>query len=289
MRGDEFFVQVSRRPPFTRLHPTVAGFFKDYFSKEKVVQFGDRFVVNTHFPPYPSRAFDQLAAGFHSLGDAAERRLYSVTLAVTNRCPYRCWHCYNAGRNQTDLPLETWRRLAPELQDLGAVMVTLTGGEPLLRDDLEEIAGVFDDRSCLVLGTTGAGLTTRRARALRQCGVFAVGISLDSAEEATHDRLRSHQGAFRTAIRAMAVAGENDLYAYAVSVATREFLEPSHFHRFMRFAGEIGAREVHLLEPGATGNLTGRTDVLLTESERRRIFDYQREVAEDDTLPILSS
>jgi MoaA/NifB/PqqE/SkfB family radical SAM enzyme/protein-L-isoaspartate O-methyltransferase len=289
MRGDGFFVQVSRKPPFTKLHPRVAGFFKEYFAKEKAVRFGDRFVVNTHFPPYPSRAFDQLADGFRSLGDAGQRRLYSVTLAVTNRCAYRCWHCYNAGRSQADLPLEVWRRLAPELQDLGAVMVTLTGGEPLLRGDLEEIVGLFDDRSCLVLGTTGAGLSAQRAWALRQRGLFAVGISLDSADEAVHDRLRGQQGAFQTALRAVAVARENDLYGYVVAVATREFLEPAHFRRFMRFAGDIGALEVHLLEPGATGNLAGRTDVLLTEPERRQILAYQNQVAEDETLPILSS
>jgi hypothetical protein len=117
MRGDEFFVQVSRKPPFTKLHPRVAGYFKEYFAKEKVIQFGERFVVNTNFPPYPSRAFDQLADGFRALGDAGQRRLYSVTLAVTNRCPYHCWHCYNAGRSPADLPLEAWRRLALELQD----------------------------------------------------------------------------------------------------------------------------------------------------------------------------
>ncbi len=289
MRGDEFFVQVSRKPPFTKLHPRVAGYFREYFTKEKVIPFGDRFVVNTNFPPYPSRAFDQLTDGFRSLGDAVQRRLYSVTLAVTNRCPYRCWHCYNAGRNQTDVPLEIWRHLAPDLQDFGAVMVTLTGGEPLLRDDLEEIVGRFDDRSCLVLGTTGAGLTSERARALRRCGLFAIGISLDSAEEAAHDQLRGHAGAFQTAIRGMAIARANDLYGYVVAVATREFLEPSHFRRFMRFAGDIGALEVHLLEPSATGNLAGRTDVLLGEPEKRQILDYQSQVAEDDTLPILSS
>ena len=216
MRGDEFFVQVSRRPPFTKLHPRVAGFFKEYFAEEKVVRLGDRFVVNTNFPPYPSRAFGQLVDGYGSFGDANQRRLYSVTMAVTNRCPYRCWHCYNAGRSPADLPLDVWRRLAPEVQDLGAVMVTLTGGEPLLRDDLEEIAGLFDDRSCLVLGTTGAGLTTKRARALRQHGLFAVGISLDSIDEATHDRLRGRKGAFQTAVRAIAVARDCELYAYTV-------------------------------------------------------------------------
>ena len=289
MRGDEFFVQVSKRPPFTKLHPKVAGFFKEYLAKEKVVRFGDRFVVNTHFPPFPSRAFDNLAEGFRLLGDAGQRRLYSVTLAVTNRCPYRCWHCYNAGRSQVDLSLEAIGRLAAELQDLGAVMVTLTGGEPLLRNDLEEIVGRFDDRSSLILGTTGAGLTSQRARRLRQNGLFALAVSLDSVHPEEHDRLRGRKGAFRTALEALRMAGEAGLYPYVVSVATREFLQPDHFAPFMRFAGRSGALEVHLLEPSATGKLAGRDDVLLSNAEKQLILDYQAQVAEDDRLPILSS
>ena len=289
MRGDEFFVQISTRPPFTKLHPKVAAFFKDYLAHEKVIRFGERFVVNTNFPPYPSAAFDNLAAQFALLGDAAERRLYSVTLAVTNRCSYRCWHCYNAGRSQADIPLEPMRALIAELQAMGAVIVTLTGGEPLLRDDLEAIAGAFDERSCLVLGTTGAGLTAERAARLCDSGVFAVGISLDSTDEAEHDRLRGRQGAFRTALDALGVAADAGLYPYVVSVATREFLAPERFWPFLRFAAEAGALEVHLLEPSATGKLAGQPDVMLTGAERRAIFDYQRQVADDGSLPILSS
>ena len=289
MRGDEFFVEASRRPPFTKLHPQVAAFFKDYLAKEKVIRFGGRFVVNTHFPPYPSRAFDRLAEEFLLLGDASRRRLYSVTLAATNRCTYHCWHCYNAGRSQVDLTFPVMQRLATQLLDLGAVTITLTGGEPLLRDDLERIVGLFDDRCCLSLGTTGAGLTAERAARLRDAGLFAVGVSLDSIDEQVHDRLRGQEGAFRTALDALRVAGENGLYPYVVSVATRDFLQPDHFMPFMRFAGQSGALEVHLLEPSAVGRLAGRTDVLLGKDERRLIFDYQKQVAEDDDLPILSS
>ena len=67
----------------------------EYLEQKRVVRFGERFVVNTHFPPYPSPAFANLAEGFRLLGDADERRLYSVTLAGTNRCPFKCWHCYS--------------------------------------------------------------------------------------------------------------------------------------------------------------------------------------------------
>ncbi|MHC4176956.1 MAG: methyltransferase domain-containing protein, partial [Planctomycetota bacterium] len=165
----------------------------------------------------------------------------------------------------------------------------LTGGEPLLRDDLEEIAGLFDDRSCLVLGTTGAGLTPQRARRLRDNGLFAVGVSLDSIYEEEHDRLRGHTGAFRTAVEALRIAGQTGMYPYVVAVATREFLQPGNFIPFMQFAAECGALEVHLLEPSAAGKLAGRTDVLLSGDQRRLILDYQKELAEDDQLPILSS
>jgi len=289
MRGDAFFAEASRRAPFTKLHPRVAAFLKEYLAGEKVVRFDGRFVLNTHFPPYPSPAFDHLVDQFNLVGEAAERRLYSVTVAATNRCPFNCWHCYNAGRSQTDLPLDTMRALAGRLQDMGAVMVTLTGGEPLLRDDLEEIAASFDDTSCLVVGTSGAGLTPRRARGLRESGVFAVGVSLDSADPEEHDRLRGEVGAFRTALDAVAVGREEGLYPYFVSVATREFLEPGRFFPFLEFAKEKGALEVHLLEPSATGRLAGQTDVLLTGDERRRVLEYQREVAGEEDLPILST
>ena len=289
MRGDEFFAQVSKRPPFTKLHPRVGAFLKNYFAKEKVIPFGVRFVVNTNFPPYPGAAFDHLVEQFGQLGDAATRRLYSVTLAVTNRCSFNCWHCYNAGRSQVDIPLAVLKNLAGELQNLGAVMVTLTGGEPLLRDDLADIARSFDPRSCLVLGTTGEGLTPERACSLRESGFFAVGISLDSDQEAEHDRLRGRTGAFRTALKGLQVARENGLYPYVVSVATRDFLQRDRFLPFLRFAAGAGALEVHLLEPSATGKLAGQTDVLLTAAERKQLFDYQSEVAQNNDLPILSA
>ena len=289
MRGDAFFAEVSRRPPFTKLHPRLAGFFKDYLSREKVIRFGGCSVVNTNLPPYPGGAFDSLVDQFGQLGQADRRRVYSVTLAVTNRCCFNCWHCYNAGRSQVDLPVETLTSLAAELQDMGAAMVTLTGGEPLLRRDLEEIAAAFDGRSCLIVGTTGTGLTAPRAEALKQCGVFAVGVSLDSTDPDEHDRLRGHAGAFDTACRAVQTAARAGLYPYVVSVATREFLQPEPFMTFMRFAADIGALEVHLLEPSPTGKLDGRDDVVLRPDERQRIFDYQEQVADDEALPILSS
>ena len=289
LKGDDFFRQVATQPPFSKMDPAIAAFFKEYLSNEKATSFNGRFVVNTHFPPYPSRAFDNLASQFGAIGETGKRQLYSVTLAVTNRCMYRCWHCYNAGRNQRDMPLSRLKELIAELQDMNAVRVTLSGGEPLLRNDLEEIAGSFDDRTYLNLNTTGRGLTLERARALKESGVFAAGVSIDSTDPGEHDRLRGRAGAFETAVQALKTAEKSGLYPYIVTVATHEFLKPERFMAFLRFAGNAGAREVHLLEPCATGKLAGNQDVLLSRDEKDRILAYQKEIAADFSLPILSS
>ncbi len=128
MNGTEFLAQVLHEPPFSKLHPKVASFLKGYLTDEKVVKFGSRYVLNTHFPPYPSPAFDNMAAQFNEIGEVEHRSLYSVTLAVTNRCNYACWHCYNSGRSQTDIPLPVLLDTVKQLQQLNVVVVTLTGG-----------------------------------------------------------------------------------------------------------------------------------------------------------------
>lgn len=288
-RQSYLYAMIASRPPAARMDPAIAAFFKDYLENEKAARFGERVVLNSHFPPFPSPAFDAFLEQVLTAGEAGPRRqLYSVTLAITNRCGYRCWHCYNAGRSSQDMSLETLQALAAELQDLGAIQITLTGGEPLLRDDVEEIASAFDERACLVLGTTGDGLTPARAQALRESGVFAVGVSLDSADETQHDRLRGRSGAWRSALAALQTAEEAGLYPYVVAVATRELLERGRFFDFLAFAGRAAAREVHLLEPSATGRLVDRRDVLLAPAERGLLFDYQREVAAREDLPVLS-
>lgn len=287
MKGQEFFEMIALSPSMSGLHPGIGTFFKNYLAGEKAVGFRDRWVLNTHFPPFPSRAFTGLAA---QLRDTSGRQsLYSVTMAVTNRCSFNCWHCYNAGRNQRDVPLKIIREVAGGLQDHGSIMINLTGGEPLLRPDLEEICAGFDDRSCVIVGTTGWGLTADRARALRDSGVFGVGISLDSADEREHDRLRGREGAFRAAAQALAVAAQAGLYPYVVGVAVRELLEPGRFYPFMQLARDLGALEVHLLEPCPTGRIAGRADLVLTAAERRQIIAYQQAVAEREDLPILST
>lgn len=287
MTGTDYFVHIASRPPLNKVHPQVGSFFREYLKNEKAVEFDGRLVLNTHFPPFPGRAFDRMAG---QMIDAPKgRRLFSVTLAVTNRCPLKCGHCYNAGRSQADVHLAQWRKLAVRLQELGAVMITLTGGEPLLRKDIVQIVRGFDDRSCVNLGTSGWGLTEALAGQLKDAGLFAVGISLDSIDELEHDRHRGLRGSFRAALQAIETAAAAGLYPYFVKMADREFLKPEVFWSYLEFARDAGAREVHLLEPCAVGRLAGDEAITLRPAERERIKDFQKQAAAREDLPVVST
>jgi MoaA/NifB/PqqE/SkfB family radical SAM enzyme len=266
--------------------PRVAVFFKEYLSNEKVIEFNGRSVLNTHFPPYPSGAFDNFAEHITEMGSAATRWLFSVTLAVTNRCNYRCWHCYNAGRNQHDVPLSILKNAVRQLKELGVVNVTLTGGEPLLRADLEEAARAFGENAFLNLNTTGYGLTPERAQALCDSGIFGVGISLDSLNPAQHDRMRGREGAFQTALDALQTVADDGMYPYIIAVATHEFLQPERFWPFIKFASEQGARCICSNRSRRENWRQYRRE--LNEADKQLLLDYQKTIARDESLPILS-
>ena len=200
LRGDEFFTKVASRPPFTYLHPAVASFFKEYLSHEKAMEFQGRYVVNTHFPPFPCPRSTTLPSQFGALGDIVERSLYSVTFAVTNRCGYKCWHCYNAGRSQEDHPaFETQRRGQRTAGTARCPGDTLRRGAaaPARPRRYRRKFRQFDLPEPEHHRLRPDSRTRPRARGT---AVFSPPvISIDSTNPDEHDRLRGIPGAFTTA------------------------------------------------------------------------------------------
>jgi len=74
----------------------------------------------------------------------------SMYVALTEKCMYNCWHCSKAKRdNAEDVPTDDWKFLMKSIQEEGVSIIGFTGGEPLLRDDLEEILGAIDTERCM--------------------------------------------------------------------------------------------------------------------------------------------
>jgi 12,18-didecarboxysiroheme deacetylase len=119
-----------------------------------------------------------------------------VVWNMTRRCNLKCIHCYAGSRNIDDLA--AW----------GAPVLLFSGGEPLMRADLPELAQFAVDRGMrAVISTNGTLITEEMARIFRRIGLSYVGVSLDGTG-ATHDRFRGVPGAYAAAMKGLRICRE---------------------------------------------------------------------------------
>lgn len=132
-----------------------------------------------------------------------------VAWNLTKRCNLTCAHCYiSAGswwHAATELPTDECHRILDGLLELNPnPMLILSGGEPLLREDLEEIAEhASSSGATVVVGTNGTRLTDERIESLMGAGVSGVAISIDSLRPEYHDRFRHGSGALEDTLAAV--------------------------------------------------------------------------------------
>ncbi len=132
---------------------------------------------------------------------------------LTRRCPMACRHCRGAARDAayadeltTDECLRMLDRLAAACPERKPMLI-LTGGEPMFRDDLEQIARHATARGfSSVLAPCGRFADAERLGALKDAGIRALSISVDGPDATTHDAFRGVPGAFAVALDAMAAA-----------------------------------------------------------------------------------
>jgi 12,18-didecarboxysiroheme deacetylase len=126
-----------------------------------------------------------------------------VVWNMTRACNLKCLHCYakaSASSHEKELTTQEARIMMDDLAGFGAPVILFSGGEPLVRDDLVELAWYAVDHGMrAVISTNGTLLTKEKARELREVGLSYVGVSLDGLEE-VNDRFRGKKGAFHSAM-----------------------------------------------------------------------------------------
>src|SRR5258708_36870896 len=133
---------------------------------------------------------------------------YSVSWNLTQRCNLECAHCYMsafAGADtRAELTTAECRRVMDEIALVNPnVFLILTGGEPLLRRDIWDLAAYAGEkRFTPVFGTNGVLLREREATLMREHRVLGASISLDSTARDKHDAFRHLPGPWDGAVRA---------------------------------------------------------------------------------------
>jgi GeoRSP system radical SAM/SPASM protein len=128
----------------------------------------------------------------------------TINWAITNRCNFKCRHCYSRTDTSEELTLDNILNLVEKISEAKVFSLNFGGGEPLLRKDIFEIAR-FASKLGLALSMNSNGFSIDRdiARRLKEAGFKKIGISIDSPEPEIHDDFRGVKGSHERAINAL--------------------------------------------------------------------------------------
>lgn len=161
---------------------------------------------------------------------------------LTYRCPLHCVFCSNPvdyARHGEELDTATWKRVLAEARALGAVQLGFSGGEPLLRPDLEALVSHARELGFYTnLITSGVGLTSARAKALRAAGLDHIQLSFQDSSRELNDFLSSTK-TFELKSRVAAII-KAEGYPMVLNCVMHRFNLP-HVDRIIAMAEEMGA------------------------------------------------
>jgi 12,18-didecarboxysiroheme deacetylase len=127
-----------------------------------------------------------------------------VVWNMTRRCNLNCVHCYSSSQNikySDEMTTAEAKTMIADLAAFGSPVLLFSGGEPLMRKDLPELAQFAVDRGMrAVISTNGTLLNKKRVEQFKKIGLSYVGVSLDGMRE-THDLFRGRKGAFAASMR----------------------------------------------------------------------------------------
>jgi len=161
-----------------------------------------------------------------------------VVWNMTRRCNLKCVHCYAKAKDlegTDEISTEQARKVIDDLAAYGAPVMLFSGGEPLVRQDLTELASHAVSRGMrAVISTNGTLITRAKARELKDVGLSYVGISIDGRRE-IHDKFRGVPGSFDKAMQGVENCQAHGLkVGLRFTVNKRNVGEVSHIFRILR-------------------------------------------------------
>jgi heme b synthase len=205
--------------------------------------------------PHPTQ---QTAAGQeHRAGNASEPALRLVAWETTRNCNLSCVHCRasaTCGPYTGELDTQAAFRLLGQIAEVGQPIIILTGGEPLLREDIFDIAGYGTSKGLrMVMAVNGMLVTPQMAEKMAKAGIQRISISLDGATAESHDAFRGVVGAYAGALQGIENAKAAGIAFQINTTITKSNLD--QIPSILKLAERLGAvaHHIFLLVPTGRG------------------------------------
>lgn len=210
-----------------------------------------------------------------------------IAFELTRRCNLRCKHCRADAEHcqyEGELSLDEIKCILDSVAANFKPIMILTGGEPLLRDDIFDIIRYTVSVGLQpVMATCGTLLTPEIARDLREAGIQRISVSIDGPDAASHDDFRGIPGAFAATMAGLDAARAGGLAFQVNTTVTRHNMD--HVEDIYNLAISLGAAAFHpfLLVP--TGRGKGLSHELLNPEEYERILNRIYEMRSNSPIP----
>jgi len=186
-----------------------------------------------------------------------------ISWNVTFRCPLRCPHCYidaSEGDNRAELDTTDALKVIDQIAGLGTRVLILSGGEPLMRADIFELAAYA--RQCglhVSMGTSGILIDDEVAIRMKEAGIRKAAISLDSTDPAMHDRFRGLPGAWNRTVEGIRACLRQGIGVLVNITILRENYR--QVAEIISFCEDLGVTEFQLFFLVPTGRGTEVDDI----------------------------
>ncbi len=195
--------------------------------------------------------------GHPGSGDGKNNTLRLVAWETTRRCNLKCKHCRAVAEDHpydNELDTKAALRLMDQIREVGTPIIILTGGEPLLRDDIFDIAAYGTKIGLrMVMAPNGTLITPESAQKMVDSGIKRISISLDAATAEAHDDFRGVEGSYAHALKGIELAKSVGLEFQINTTITQANLE--EIPKILALAEELGAvaHHIFLLVPTGRG------------------------------------
>jgi AdoMet-dependent heme synthase len=212
-----------------------------------------------------------------------------IAWEITRRCNLHCVHCRSSSdliaREHPDFSFAEAKAILDDIASYASPVIVLSGGEPLLRPDIFDIARYGTDlgfRMCLA--TNGTLVTEEVCANIKKADIKMISLSLDGAKPETHDNFRNQQGAFAGTMRAIQLFKKHDIpFLVNSSFTQRNRTEIPEIYQLVKGLGAT-AWYLFMIVP------TGRGEDIMDELIPEKIYDeilewhYQVEKEENELL-----
>jgi heme b synthase len=212
-----------------------------------------------------------------------------IAWEITRRCNLKCIHCRSSSeievKDHPDFSTQEAFRIIDDIISYAKPVIVLSGGEPLLRKDVFEVARYGTEKGLrMCLATNGTLVDDKICEKIKDSGIKIVSLSLDGSEETVHDNFRNQKGAFAGTINAAQLFQKHGIEFIINSSFTKRNQED--IPRIYKLAKELGATAWYMFMIVPTGRGEEIMNELISKEDYEEVLEwhYQMEKGEREML-----